>query len=298
MSDGILPASAQMSHWFPSHKLARYSKRGDTISKMKKVRVIMYNNVGSYPDAAMEDGIQAAAFARDMAYLADNGYQVVPLAEALELADGGRAIPDKLLSLTFDGGFADAYSNVFPVLKKYGFPATFLISLPNIGKTLTVYGEPIPCMGWNEIRKIAGAGFEIGAYLLSCKAYRPNLEEELIRAIREAAAAFPDQLGRPLRYVSIREGIPGKAAMKKLSETGIEAFLTKCPTKHRPHRYMIGRIQIDDDDPNIFSIKISRNYLRFKDSRSWPYLRKYKIDRLAHLISDTINERRARKTGV
>jgi len=264
---------------------------------MKKVKIIMYNNIGAYPEAAMEDGISPDAFAHDMAYLADNGYHVVPLAEALELAESGKPIPDKLLSLTFDGGFSDAHKNVFPVLRKHGFPATFLVSLPDVGKSLTVYGEPIPCMGWEEIREIAEAGFEVGAYLLSWRAYHPHLEADIINAIRDAAAAFPDLLGKALRYVSVREGIPGKAVMEALKEVGIEAFLTKCPTKRRPHRYVIGRIQIDDNDPNIFFIKISRNYLRFKDSRSWPYLRKYKIDRLAHLISDTVNARRARKAG-
>ncbi len=264
---------------------------------MKKIRVIVYNNVGSYPKAAMEDGISANAFARDMAFLADNGYRIVPLAEALEMAESGNPMPDKLLSLTFDGGYADAHENVFPILKKHGFPATFFISLPDIGKSLKVYGEQIPCMGWEEISEIAEAGFDIGAYMLSWKIYQPEMEGKLIKAIRDAAATFPDLLGRQLRFASVREGIPGKAVMAALREAGVEAFLTKCPTKRRPHRHIIGRIQIDDDDPNIFYIKISRNYLRFKDSRSWPYLRKYKIDRLAHLISNTVNERRARKAG-
>jgi peptidoglycan/xylan/chitin deacetylase (PgdA/CDA1 family) len=263
---------------------------------MKKVRIIMYNNVGTYPEAAMEDAVSADAFARDMSFLANNGYEVVPLAKALELAESGKPIPDKLLSLSIDGGFTDAYEHVFPILKKHGFPATFLISLPDVGKSLTVYGEQIPCMGWEEIREIAEAGFDIGAYLLSGRFYHHNREEELITAIRDSATAFPDFLNEHLRYVSVREGIPGKAVMETLKEVGIEAFLTKCPTKRRPHRYIIGRIQIDDDDPNIFNIKISRNYLRFKDSRTWRYLRKYKVDRLAHLISDAVNERRVRKS--
>ena len=245
----------------------------------------------------MEDALSAEAFARDMAYLANHGYRVVPLEQALELANGRKAIPDKLVSLTFDGGYYDAYENVFPILKRHGFPATFLVSVPDIGKSLTVYGESIPCLGREEILEIAEAGFEIGAYLLSGCAYHSTMEDKLIGAIQDAAAAFPDLLGRQLRYVSVREGLPDKKVMQVLQEASIEAFLTKCPTKRRPHRYSIGRIQIDDDDPNIFLIKISRNYLRFKDSRIWPYLRKYKADRLAHKISDTVNARRARITS-
>ncbi len=258
---------------------------------MKKIRVIMYNNIGTYPEPAMEDAIPAECFARDMAWLAENKYAVVPMARALELAGSGKRVPDKLLSLTFDGGYADAYEHVLPVLTRLGFPATFFISLPDIGKSLKVYGEQIPCMGWPQIREIAAAGFDIGAYMLSWAACSSLNEKQLIREIRDAATVFPQMLGRPLRYASVREGVPGKQVRPALEEAGIEALFTKCPTRCRPHRYAIGRIQIDDEDQNIHRVKLSKNYLRFKDSSAWRYIRKYKIDRLAHLISDTINAR-------
>lgn len=255
----------------------------------------MYNNIGSYPEPAMEDAVSAECFACDMAWLTDNGYRIVSLAEALSLANGHAPVPDNLLALTFDGGYADVHAHVLPVLTRLGLPATFFISLPDIGKSLRVYGEQIPCMDWPQIKDIAAAGFDIGAYMLSWDACEKSNEEQLIRELRDAAAAFPQLLDRPLRYVSVREGIPGKQARAALKEAGAEAFLTKCPTKCRPHRYAIGRIQIDDEDPNIFGIKLSKNYLRFKDSRSWRYIRKYKIDRLAHLISDIVNNRRNKK---
>ncbi len=259
---------------------------------MKKVRIIMFNNIGSYPEPAMEDAVSARCFARDMAWLVDNHYTVVPLSEALTLADSSQTIPDKLLALTFDGGYADVPQNVLPVLTSLGLPATFFIPLPAIGKSLKVYGERIPCMDWPQIHGLADAGFDIGAYMLSWQPCNRANEERLITEIREATEAFPSHLGTPLRYVSVREGVPGKKVRTVLKEAGIKAFLTKCPTKCRTHRYAIGRIQIDDEDQNILRIKLSNNYLRFKDSRSWRYIRKYKIDRLAHLISDTINRRR------
>jgi len=48
------------------------------------------------------------------------------------------------------------------------------------------------------------------------------------------------------------------------------------------------KIQIDDDDHNILLTKISKAYLFFKDKRSWKYIRKYKVDNLAHRISETL----------
>lgn len=258
----------------------------------------MYNNIGSYPEEAMEDGLPAGAFRRDMSYLVENKYTVVDLDEAMQLANGRRKIPDKVLTLTFDGGYQDAYTTVFPTLKELGLPATFCVGVNDVGGSIDLGGVDVPCLEWDQVREIADDGFEIAAYTLSGRIYHPDnpeMEERLISEIREAAEVIPEKTGRPLRYVSVREGIPGRNVHKVLKDTGIEAFLAKCPTRRRPHRYSIGRIQVDDDDPNIFFVKISRNYLRFKDSRTWPYLRRLRVTHLAHRISDIINARRAVK---
>ncbi|MFQ5582127.1 MAG: polysaccharide deacetylase family protein, partial [Mariprofundaceae bacterium] len=209
-------------------------------------------------------------------------------------------LPEKLLTLTFDGGYRDVLNAVVPVLKKHDFHATFFISPHHVGKSLIIGGVKIPCLDWNEIQQLVDAGHEIGAYTLSGKNFHldnKEMENQLIADIHLAARTFPQKLGKALRFISVREGIPGSRVLKALKEAGAEGFCTKCPTKRRPNRYCMGRIQIDDDDPNIFRIKISRNYLRFKDSRSWRYIRKYKIDRLAHIISDNVNARRQQKNN-
>ncbi|MFQ5581242.1 MAG: polysaccharide deacetylase family protein [Mariprofundaceae bacterium] len=242
--------------------------------------------------------MSAEAFARDMSFLATNGYQVVGLDVAMQRAAGKQPLPEKLLALTFDGGYRDVLKAVAPVLKQHNFHATFFVSPHHVGKSLTVGGVKIPCLDWNGIQQLVDVGHEIGAYTLSGKNFHPEnkeMEKRLIADINFAARTFPQQLGRALRFISVREGIPGSQVLKALKEAGAEGFFTKCPTKRRPNRYCMGRIQVDDDDPNIFLIKISRNYLRFKDSRSWRYLRKYKVDRLAHMISDHVNARRQKK---
>jgi len=254
----------------------------------------MYNNVGDYPEAAMEDGMLPQAFARDMDWLSENGYRVVSLSDAMTMAQESASIEEKLLTLTFDGGYRDAGEYVAPILSRLGFPATFFISPQALGSSLSVGGVAISCMDMNSVQGLISSGFAVGAYLLGGRIYQESMQDDLIRDIGDAAHFFSSQLQIPLEYISIFEGVPGKTVRAVLQEHGIKGFLTKCPTKQRSHPYCVGRIQIDDDDPNIFRIKISENYLRFKDSRILPYLRKYKVDRLTHIISDAIN---ARRTG-
>jgi peptidoglycan/xylan/chitin deacetylase (PgdA/CDA1 family) len=67
-----------------------------------------------------------------------------------------RPIPDRLVVLTFDDATASQYSVVAPLLKKYGFGATFFICEfpPNFADT-TKY------MNWRQIRELDRMGFEI-----------------------------------------------------------------------------------------------------------------------------------------
>ena len=51
---------------------------------MKEIPVLLYHNIGDYPEKMMEDGISIDSFKRQMKYLSDNGFKVVSLEQALE----------------------------------------------------------------------------------------------------------------------------------------------------------------------------------------------------------------------
>ncbi|HEY3391578.1 MAG TPA: polysaccharide deacetylase family protein, partial [Lacipirellulaceae bacterium] len=66
-------------------------------------------------------------------------------------------IPDKLVVLTFDDSVKSHYTNVRPILKRYGFGATFFITEGfDFSTNKTDY------MTWQEIAQLAREGFEIG----------------------------------------------------------------------------------------------------------------------------------------
>lgn len=68
-----------------------------------------------------------------------------------------KPIPDKLVVLTFDDAPASHYSVVAPMLKEYGFDATFFVcEFPPNSKDSTLY------MNWRQIQALDKMGFEIG----------------------------------------------------------------------------------------------------------------------------------------
>lgn len=65
-------------------------------------------------------------------------------------------IPDKLVVLTFDDASASHYNFVGPLLKQYGFGATFFVCEfpPN-------YKDSSKCLNWRQIKELDKMGFEI-----------------------------------------------------------------------------------------------------------------------------------------
>jgi hypothetical protein len=101
-----------------------------------------------------------------------------------------------------------------------------------------------------------------------------------------------------IRYFGIKEGIPNRAVRELVASQGYRAFLTKCPTFRKPSLDWVGKVQVDNDDFNIFLTKISSTYLFFKDKKNWKYIRKFKLDGEGHRVSETYDQLRKKgETG-
>lgn len=94
------------------------------------VPILCYHRFGSNPARMV---VSPEAFAEQMAYLADNGYQVVPLTAVAEFLAGRRALAPKTVVLTMDDGYRSNYTIAYPVLKRYGFPATIFLYADFLG---------------------------------------------------------------------------------------------------------------------------------------------------------------------
>ncbi len=256
---------------------------------MRRIRILMYNNVGHYPPEAMEDGIHPESLAKQLEYLIAQRYSIVTLDEAIDCMQGTKSLPENSLAITIDGGFADAFSHVLPTLERYGVKAAFFVAPGLIGNDRVIKGHSLPCMNWEQVRAMAEKGMIIGHYGCNGRPFikvpRKMVEQDII----DSKPLFEKYLGIQPDYYSVNEGTPEPETIMLLKENGYKAMLTKSPTKQSPNLYAIGRIQSDDDDLNIFLTKISRTYLLFKDSPYWRYVRKYRLDRAFHHLSEFYN---------
>lgn len=72
-------------------------------------------------------------------------------------AEPTQEIPDRLVVLTFDDSAKSHFTNVRPILKQYGFGATFFIT-----EGFDFPTNKTDYMTWEEIRTLHDDGFEIG----------------------------------------------------------------------------------------------------------------------------------------
>jgi len=257
---------------------------------IKEAPVLLYHNVGNYSKVLMEDGLLPETFRQQMQFFSGNNYNIVTLDQALDHLAGRDKLPPKSLTLTIDGGYRDAYTDVFPVLKTHNFHATFFIMPECIGRERKIKGNPIPCLNWDEVNEIAENSMEIGLLAYEGRGIKRRYNEKSVeQSIVNSLKIMKENYNGDVRFCAFLAGVPKKPLWDFLKARKFQAVFTQCPTNQRPRLSGIGRIQIDDDDHNIFLTKISKIYLFFKDKRAWKYIRKYKIDRMAHKISETLD---------
>lgn len=102
-------------------------------------RILYYHRVNDDRDPFFP-AITTALFEQEMRYLARH-YKVVSLTDMVKhLEDGPQT---RMLAITFDDGYQDNYQNAFPVLQRYGLPATIFLTTGGIDSRQPLWFEQL-----------------------------------------------------------------------------------------------------------------------------------------------------------
>ena len=111
------------------------------------VPILCYHRFGSKPSQL---AVTPAAFEAQMDYLARNGYHVLPLARVAGFLERGEPIPRKSVVLTIDDGYRSTYEVAYPILRKYGFPATVFLYSDFVGAP--------DALTWPQMKEMEASG--------------------------------------------------------------------------------------------------------------------------------------------
>ncbi len=176
------------------------------------VTILAYHRIDPDPGERLRQwGLTPEVFEAQMSALAEGGHQVLPLFDVLQIVRGERPAPAKGVALTFDDGYLGLLDHALPVLKRFGFPATFFLVSDRVGETNTWdarHGDqPRSLMGWSEAAALVAQGMEIGSHSRTHPFLTGLSEGEMESEIRGSKQTIEDHLGQPVRFFSYPHGL-------------------------------------------------------------------------------------------
>lgn len=103
-------------------------------------------------------GVSKQFLEQQFIWLQKNGYQVVSVQAVFDAAAGKTALPNKAVLLTFDDGYLSFYTQVFPLLKKYHYPATVALVGSWMDGQRDANEPPAALLNWQQVRELAQSG--------------------------------------------------------------------------------------------------------------------------------------------
>jgi peptidoglycan/xylan/chitin deacetylase (PgdA/CDA1 family) len=190
----------------------------------RMVPILCYHRFGN---GKAKLNISALTFERQMAYLHDNGYRVVPLSALITFVEGKGALPCRAVIITIDDGYKSVYKVAYPILKKYGFPATLFVYNDFIGARAG--------LNWSEMKEMVGSGLiDIQAHSKShsnltlpkinedTASYRRRVRQEVLAPIQQ----IRKHLALPLHSFAYPYGDTNDLVIERLKELGYSLGVT------------------------------------------------------------------------
>lgn len=116
----------------PTPKPLTFSEMNNLYGPCVRLPVLMYHRVQTEESAKEDNQTSISVFTNyfegQMQYLKDKGYNIVSMNDLVNFFDNGLKIPAKSVLITFDDGYEDFFTDAYPILQKFGYPATVFVS--------------------------------------------------------------------------------------------------------------------------------------------------------------------------
>ncbi|WP_448380003.1 polysaccharide deacetylase family protein [Gloeomargarita sp.] len=190
-------------------------------AKTARVPVLMYHDI--LPEKQVFFDVTPQEFAAHLRLIQEQGLTPVSLDALVTHLRTGLPLPPKPILLTFDDGYAGHYQYVYPLLRKYGYPAAFSIYTQGVGQTA---GRPK--MTWAQLREMAQDPLvTITSHSVTHPLdLRPLSDAELARELTESKRILEQALGRPVHYFTYPVGHYDDRVKAAVRQAGYLAALT------------------------------------------------------------------------
>lgn len=233
------------------------------LSSRYTVPILMYHRFGYEKNTLF---VTPENFKRQMAYLKENGYNVISLDELVNGIKIDKRFRHNTVVITVDDGYEDNYDYAYPVLKEYNFPATIFV-------ITNLIGTDREFMTWEEMRTMTKDGISFGGHTKN-NVYLPSISDERIvwDEIAGAKEVIEKNIGTKVNHFCYPTGGFNEKIKEFVKMAGYKAACTtnRGMVNFNKDLFELKRIKITNSDTNkpfSFWAKLSGYYYLFRTKK-------------------------------
>ena len=191
-------------------------------ARLARVPVLMYHDILEEKEVFFDVTIEE--FEAHLSRIQEEGLTPITFDQLLDHLRMGAPLPPKPILLTFDDGYEGHYTHVYPLLKKYQYPAVFSLFTGKLDGDIvgrsTVTWEHAKALAADPLITIASHS------VMHPRDLRDLDDEELRREILDSKTRLEAELGIPIRYFTYPEGNYDERVAAAVADAGYDAALT------------------------------------------------------------------------
>ena len=231
------------------------------LSPKYTVPILIYHNIGYEKGSFF---VSPESFAKQMEYIKKNGYEVITLDELVRSIKDKKSLKRNRVVITFDDGYKDNFEYAYPVLKRFGFPATIFLVTDFIGREFT--GEGKEFMNWDDVVAMSKDQISFGGHTKN-HFYLGDVKDEAVafEQIIGSKMAIKQKINMPVDYFCYPSGGFNNRVKELVAQAGYQGACTtnRGFAKFNRDVYELKRIKATNSDaskPFSFWAKLSGYY--------------------------------------
>ena len=154
------------------------------------LRVLMYHKLSQNTSDNLT--VRADVLEKQLLYLKEKNYHPITVQELIEHQYQKTKLPKKPILLTFDDGYENNYTYLYPLLKKHALKATIFLPVGFIGKSNEWDEGDEVIMNVEKLKEINSAFIEFGLHSLIHRSYKELTTAELIDDINQCRSILKE----------------------------------------------------------------------------------------------------------
>ena len=206
--------------------------------------ITLHNKLYPRKNVVILCGHEGKDFPLCVDYLRKN-CKVISLDDLLEIHHNGAVIPDNAVVITFDDGYRDNFTTVFPILKKYKMPATIFLATNMIDTAKVSSSYKVRYAIMNTKKKFVR--FNARRWKLTTPSNRERVTQELCNLLKElpeeTRSLKADEISTPLDITVDEKKLPQMLTWEQIKEMSDNGITFGAHSLNHP---MLTRIPLED----------------------------------------------------